>query len=206
MDKQLDVDRKFFTPVAWFDFLLKIFKTSDVERIEKETNTSIHSINDLLKAFDKVFEEKIIGKKASAIKFSIAYTRSLEVKKRTKYEAEKCFNKLFNKSIVEVGHVAWQDEKGLSQKGMHSLQDYLIHYTLRVAESINLPVKIHTGMQEGHNFVTNSNPVLLLDVFNEYKKVKFDIMHGGYPYTNEIVCIGKVFQNVYLDTSVTSYL
>lgn len=197
MDKQLDLDRKYFAPVAWFDFLLKIFKPSDIERIEKETDTSIHCLDDLLKAYDKVFEEKVIGKRAVALKLDIAYTRSLEIKKRTNFEAEKCFNKLFNKSIINV---IWQDEKGLSQKEMIPLQDYLIHYILKLAESIDIPVKIHTGLQEGRNIVTNSNPTLLLDVFNEYKKVRFDILHGGYPYINEMVSIGKELQNVYLDT------
>ena len=201
MDKQLDVDRKFFAPVVWFDFLISIFKTSDIERIEKETDVSIHNVDDLLKAIDKVFKEKIVEKKASAIKFGIAYTRSLEVKKQTKYDAEKCFNKLFDKSVVDVGHIGWVFEKGLSQREMIPLQDYLIHYVLELSESINIPIKIHSGLQEGYNFVTNSNPTLLLEVFNEYKRVRFDILHGGYPYSDEMVCICKVFPNVYLDIS-----
>ena len=195
------MDRKFFAPVAWFDFLISIFGSDDIDRIEEETNTSIHSVDDLLKTFDKVFEEKIIGKKAYAIKFGIAYTRSLEVKKYTKYEAEKCFSKIFDRSVTGVGHIGWQFKRGLSPMEMLPLQDYLIHYTLKLAESFNIPVKIHTGMQEGYNFVTNSNPTLLLELFKEYKNVKFDILHGGYPYSNEMVCIGKVFPNVYLDTS-----
>ena len=199
MDRQLDlVDRKFFMPVAWFDFFLKIFKQSDIERIQKETDVSIHNLDDLLKAYDVIFKEKVIDKNAAAIKLSIAYTRSLEIKKRTKYEAESCFNKLFDKSIVNQ---YFTDEQGISQREMMPLQDYLLHYILKFAESADVPVKIHTGLQERDNYITNSNPTLLLEIFKEYKKVRFDILHGGYPYINETICIGKEFQNVFIDIS-----
>ncbi len=200
MDRQLDVvDRKFFMPVAWFDFFLKLFKQGDIERIQKETDVSIHRLDDLLKAYDVVFEKKVINKNAAAIKLSIAYTRSLEIKKRTKYEAEECFNKLFDKSIINQYFL--DDEQGVPQREMVPLQDYLLHYILKFAESIDIPVKIHTGLQERDNYITNSNPTLLLEIFKEYKKVRFDILHGGYPYINEMICIGKEFQNVFIDMS-----
>ncbi|MHB8277901.1 MAG: amidohydrolase family protein [Candidatus Humimicrobiaceae bacterium] len=198
IDKQLDVDRNKFAPVVWFDFMFKLFKQSDVKRIEKETDTSIHTLDDLIRAFDKIFLNKVLGKKAVAIKISISYTRSLRVGKFTKYEAEKTFNKLFDKSIINV---SWQDEKGLSQKEITPLQDYLIHHVINFAEEESIPVKIHTGMQDGYNnYINNSNPTLLLEIFNEYKNAKFVIMHGGYPYVNETVAIAKMFKNVYIDT------
>ena len=198
IDRQLDVDRRYFAPVAWFDFMFKIFKQSDLVRIEEDTDSSIHTLDDLLKAFDKVFEEKVINKGAVAIKISISYTRNLKVKKFTKYEAEKSFNKLYDKSIINV---SWQDEKGLSQKDVFPLQDYLIHYVIQFAESKNIPLKIHTGLQDGYqNFIDNSNPVALLEIFKEYKKARFVLLHGGYPYINETVTIGKMFKNVFLDT------
>lgn len=198
LDEQLDVDRKFFAPVAWFDFMFKIFKQSDLARIEGDTDTSIHTLDDLLIAFDKVFEKKVIDKNATAIKISISYTRNLKIRKFTRHEAEKSFNKLFDKSIVNV---SWQDEKGLSQKDILPLQDYLIHYVIKFAESTDIPIKIHTGFQDGYqNFIDNSNPASLLEVFREYKNARFVLLHGGYPYINETVAIGKMFKNVFLDT------
>jgi predicted TIM-barrel fold metal-dependent hydrolase len=196
--KQLEVDRKFFAPVVWFDFLLKIFKPSDIERIEKETDTSIHKLDDLIRAYDRIFEKCIIGEKAVAIKLDIAYTRTLRITKRSRFEAEKSLNRLFDRSVVNV---LWQDEEGISQKDILPLQDYLIHHILQLAESVDIPVKIHTGIQTGYwNYVTNSDPTLLLELFNEYRKVRFDILHGGYPFINEMVSIAKIFQNVYIDT------
>lgn len=198
MDEQLDVERDKFAPVAWFDFMFKLFKQSDLRRIEIETDTSIHKLDDLIKAFDKIFLNKVLAKKAAAIKISISYTRNLRINKYTRYEAEKAFNKLFDKSIVNV---SWQDEKGLSQKDIIPLQDFLIHHVIGFAESESIPINIHTGMQDGYfNFFDNSNPTALLEIFNEYRKARFVIMHGGYPYINESVVIAKMFKNVFIDT------
>lgn len=83
---------------------------------------------------------------------------------------------------------------------MKPLQDYLMHYIIKKAEEINIPIKIHTGIQEGKNYVTNSNPTLLLEILNEYKNVNFVLLHGGYPYINEAISIAKYYPNVYLDT------
>jgi len=81
---------------------------------------------------------------------------------------------------------------------MIPLQDYLIHYILRFADESKIPIQVHTGLQEGYgNYITNADPTLLLGLFNEYKRVRFDIFHGGYPYCNELVAIVKNFQNVY---------
>ncbi|MGB9797150.1 MAG: hypothetical protein ACPLSK_00855 [bacterium] len=33
----------------------------------------------------------------------------------------------------------------------------------------------------------------------EYKEAKFDIFHGGYPYTSELATLAKNFQNVFID-------
>jgi predicted TIM-barrel fold metal-dependent hydrolase len=55
-------------------------------------------------------------------------------------------------------------------------------------------------MQEGNeNIVSNSNPTLLTDLIREYKNVKFDLFHAGYPYARELAVLAKNFPNVYPD-------
>ena len=64
----------------------------------------------------------------------------------------------------------------------------------------NLPIQIHTGSFEGNeNILSNSNPELLTNLFMEYKEARFDIFHGGWPYTGELGAIAKIFPNVYID-------
>ena len=76
----------------------------------------------------------------------------------------------------------------------------MVHKVIQFAGEIGLPVQIHTGLQEGNeNIITNSNPTLLVSLFREYKKVKFDIFHGSYPYVGELAALAKNFPNVYVD-------
>jgi len=62
---------------------------------------------------------------------------------------------------------------------MKPMQDYLVHRVLRYAEEKNLPVQIHTGLQEGSgNFIRNSDPTLLTNLFYRISKSPVDLFHG----------------------------
>lgn len=90
--------------------------------------------------------------------------------------------------------------EGLSLKETTPLQNFMVHKLIQLAEEKSLPIQIHTGIQEGNeNIITNSNPTLLINLFREYKEVRFDIFHGSYPYTGELTTLAKTFQNVYID-------
>jgi predicted TIM-barrel fold metal-dependent hydrolase len=61
-------------------------------------------------------------------------------------------------------------------------------------------VQIHTGFHEGNeNLLSNTNPLNLTNLFTEYRNVKFDLFHGGYPFIGESSALAKTFPNVYLD-------
>jgi predicted TIM-barrel fold metal-dependent hydrolase len=76
----------------------------------------------------------------------------------------------------------------------------MFHQIVRAAVERDVPIQIHTGLQEGNeNILTNSNPTLLANLFVEYRQAKFDIFHGGYPYMGELLALAKNFPNVYLD-------
>jgi predicted TIM-barrel fold metal-dependent hydrolase len=69
-----------------------------------------------------------------------------------------------------------------------------------LALKYNKPIQIHTGLQAGDgNFIQNSNPALLANLFLKYRNVKFILFHGGYPYGGELASLGKNFRNVYID-------
>ena len=58
------------------------------------------------------------------------------------------------------------------------LQDYMMHYILRLANKRGLTFQFHTGLQEGNgNIIYNSDPSLLSNLFLEYPDVDFDIFH-----------------------------
>ena len=197
-NKYFDMDRRFFSPaISFWDFLNNIFKRKDLQRIENNLDISIHSIDDFLKGYDRIFE-RILNEKAVAIKIDMAYTRTLKIGKPSRHEAEIAFRKLFDKTLIN----AFRDdgEQGVAQKDLLPVQDYLLHYILSFAESVDLPVKFHTGfLANPESYLPNANPMLLLDTFREYRKVRFSLQHCGYPYINELAAMAKLNENVYPD-------
>jgi predicted TIM-barrel fold metal-dependent hydrolase len=184
----MDVDRELFLPVAYYDHFITARSKWDINSLEKSYDVAIHSLDDFLRALDIAFERDV---KAGAvgIKSGLAYSRILRYDKVSKSEAEALFNRIFS-------HLG----EGLSWEEAKPLQDFIMHQVIRRAISYNLPITIHTGLQEGNgNIITNANPVHLVNLFLEYKEAKFDIFHGGYPYTSELATLAKNFQNVYID-------
>jgi predicted TIM-barrel fold metal-dependent hydrolase len=75
-----------------------------------------------------------------------------------------------------------------------------MHQVIQRAIEIDLPIQIHTGLQEGSgNFLVNSNPLHLVNLLIEYREARFDLFHAGYPYQGEMATLGKNFANAYVD-------
>lgn len=184
----MDVDRELFRPVACYDHFIVSRSKGEINALERSYGVSIHSLDDLLKALDIAFEEDVKAGSVG-IKNTLAYSRILRYDKVDKADAKRLFNRIFT-------HLG----EGLSWEEAKPLQDFLMHEVIRRAISYGLPITIHTGLQEGNaNMITNSNPTHLTNLFLEYKEAKFDIFHGGYPYTSELATLAKNFPNVYID-------
>jgi predicted TIM-barrel fold metal-dependent hydrolase len=154
-----------------------------------------------VKALDLQFEQ--VASSIVGVKIALAYFRTIEFEKTGEAEAEKAFNSIFREQPLDwtpdsiIGSVL---SYGPSLEEAKPLQDYMIHKVIQLAAKHRLPVQIHTGLLEGFgNVITNSNPVSLTNLFIEYRDVKFDVFHGGYPYTGELATLAKNFQNVFID-------
>jgi len=88
------------------------------------------------------------------------------------------------------------------------LQDFLFHYVAREAGRLGMAVHIHAINGAGGFYrQSGSNPILLESAFNDpsLRKTNFVIIHGGYPFTKEVVgLISK--PNVYADFSAQTFL
>jgi len=123
------------------------------------------------------------------VKIGLAYSRSLRFDKSPKSVADALFDQIFS----DLG-------RGLSWREAKPLQDFMVHELIRLAMKNDLPIQIHTGIQEGNgNILANSNPTLLTNLFLEYRQAKFDIFHGSYPFCGELAALAKNFPNVYVD-------
>jgi predicted TIM-barrel fold metal-dependent hydrolase len=79
----------------------------------------------------------------------------------------------------------------------------MMHFVCCLADDNRLVYQIHTGILDGQdgngNIIYDSNPVLLSNLFLEYRNVRFDIFHMGYPYIMELSVLAKNFRNVFID-------
>lgn len=170
------------------DGLVATRNLEGIRDAERRYDISIHTLDDLLRVLDLVFErgtsEGIVG-----VKTALAYNRVIYYEKTTRYEAERLFNRIFD-------HLG----EGISWREAKPLQDFLMHQVIHRAIEAKLPIQIHTGLQEGiGNIITNADPTHLINLFIQYPQARFDIFHASYPYTGELTTLAKNFPNVYAD-------
>lgn len=189
-------DREYFSPVYVINHLIYPLTYNDVYQIESESGIKITSFSSWLEA-SEILIEKAYELGAVALKNSLAYFRTLKYDRVTRSKAEEDFNNIF-KTI----HFPDLPEKPLMTG--KAFQDYMLHYILNIANKKNLVLQIHTGFFEGNgNYISNSNPELLVNLFLEYPDVIFDVFHVSYPYQNVLSILAKNFPNVYIDMTFT---
>jgi predicted TIM-barrel fold metal-dependent hydrolase len=162
------------------------FSYLEVETLSQDSGIEIRDFKDYLRMIDWYFEN--FADESPAFKINRAYSRTLFFDEVAESHAASVFAE-FKKSSV-----------GPSSREMQALEDYIIHYCIMKCGEYNLPVMIHTGIQEGNgNDVRNSRAALMINLFTKYPNVKFDIFHISWPYTEELIAISKNFPNVYID-------
>jgi predicted TIM-barrel fold metal-dependent hydrolase len=95
-----------------------------------------------------------------------------------------------------------------------SLNDSLFAPYLTLAEELDIPVGVHTGLgPEGLTYtccpkfrVTYGNPILLEEVLVRHPKLRLYLMHGGWPYLEETKAIMSVYPQVYADLAVINWI
>ncbi|MFW6016821.1 MAG: amidohydrolase family protein [bacterium] len=161
--------------------------------LENQYNISINSLDNWMHAFDLELEDNlnngIIG-----IKNILGYFRPLKFDK-VDYKIAK------NKFASDMEKWKVNDRKeGKNIRFSTEVQDFMMHYILSVINKKELFMQVHTGLLEGNgDIITNSNPALMCNLFNDYTDVTFDIFHIGYPYYAETSALGKMFPNVFID-------
>jgi uncharacterized protein len=131
---------------------------------------------------------------AVAIKFTMAYYRSLEVARVAEPDAKS----IYDRWLLDRG--ARRDFRTAEYK---TLQDFLFRHLAREAGRTGLAVHIHTGEGGGPLFgVAGSNPLLLDSVLNDFSlsRTTFVLVHGGSPFDRAMSTLIQK-PNVYADIS-----
>lgn len=160
------------------------FTPLDFGYLSKDTGMPMGSLTEYLAVIDHYFEQ--FARQASALKIGRAYNRTLTFEDVSRGWAERSFLQVLK------GHSTEAERR--------SVEDFIVHYLMGKCGEYDLPVKFHTGLQEGNgNDVRNSRAALLTPLFMKYPNVKFDIYHISWPYTEELINICKNFPNVWID-------
>ncbi len=188
-------DREFFAPVVRMDHFIMARTRQDLHNIEKESGVSVHSLDGLVDALATVVQKKT-EHGIAGIKSGLAYVRTLNYENPSKAAAENAFSEIF----AHRGALGNDGVSGISSGQAKVLQDYMFHKVVQQCIEHDLPVQIHTGIQEGNgNYLQQTNPALLNDVFMTYPNARFDIFHAGYPYWGELGVMCKMFPGVHAD-------
>lgn len=195
-------DPEFFVAVASFDHFVMLRTRNDLHNLERESETSIHSLDDLVTALGKALEKKIeLG--IVGVKSPIAYCRTLDFGHPAKPDAEIAFNHI----LTDRGFYREDGAHGICSREGKPLQDYMYHKLIQACIDHKMPMQIHTGVQEGNgNYLAQSNPVLLNNIFMQYPEGRFDIFHAGYPYWAELGVMAKMFPGVHADLCWTNII
>ena len=146
--------------------------------------------DDYLKFITQTLEDNQ-KKGGIAMKFEVAYFRSLRFGDPTREEAEAIYQKYV------AGGVPAEPE-------YRTFQDYIFRYLIREGGRLHLPVHIHTAVGIGDYFnISESNVMNLENILRDprYADTVFVLIHGGYPLEREAIWLASV-KNVYMDSSL----
>jgi predicted TIM-barrel fold metal-dependent hydrolase len=124
---------------------------------------------------------------AVAVKFEMAYLRTLEIGNPSRADAES----------------AWA-----GRGDYKALQDYIFRFIAAECGRLGLAVHFHVAAGSGGYFnVAGANPLLLEPLLDDpaLRKTNFVMIHGGWPFTREITAL-LTKPNAYLDFSEQTLL
>jgi predicted TIM-barrel fold metal-dependent hydrolase len=76
-----------------------------------------------------------------------------------------------------------------------------------MARELELPVQIHTGHMAGlYGDVTHANAIKLAPLLMLHRDVRFDLFHANWPYSGELLYLGKAYPNVALNFCWTNVI
>jgi len=189
---QTEPDAPYFLPVFRPDLLLDINTTDKLEQVQAKYDRHIHSLKDFTGIVDSIMEQR--KDRLYGLKIGAAYFRRIDFELVTPHQAENSLIKVLKLNRYE----SFVD--GLSAAIIKPFQDYMIHYCIVKAIELNIPVQIHTGLLESNlNDIRNSDPSYLTPVIIRYRQAKFDIFHAGYPFTDKLIAMIKMYPHCYFN-------
>lgn len=157
---------------------------------QEEVKQMPAGFDDYLKFITQTLEDNQ-KKGGIAMKFEVAYFRSLRFGDPSREQAEAMYKKYV------AGGVPDESE-------YRTFQDYIFRYLIREGGRLHLPIHIHSAVGIGDYFsISESNVMNLENILRDprYAETVFVLIHGGYPLEREAIWLASV-KNVYTDSSL----
>lgn len=115
-----------------------------------------------------------------SLKSAIAYERPIAIETATAEEAQSA-----------MGFGGPQP----SAIAIKKFQDYIFDTICDIAAELKIPLQIHTGL----GLMNGTNPMQLQPLIARHPNTVFILMHGGYPWLDDICGLVHVYPNVVID-------
>jgi len=113
-----------------------------------------------------------------AIKFAVAYDGDNDIRRFDHSKAQAAFR-----------------EPSAASPYRKDYYDYMIFRLCEMAGELGIPVQIHTGLGR----MDKSAPLYLRELIAALPGVKFDLFHGGFPWTDDTLALLHNFPNTWAD-------
>lgn len=161
----------------------------DVQDRARPLGKTITSLDEYLDACLEIFA-RCKRQGAVAFKDQSAYTRPIDYGNPTRADAEAAFHWLIEDPRRRLSY----------PDGNRPLGDWLFHQFMRAARDLDLPVQIHTGHMAGiRNDIVKTNAAGLTRLLELHQDTRFDLFHANWPYSGELLFLGKNYPNVRID-------
>lgn len=166
-----------FTPILRIDSFLVGY---DPDLLDHDENNCVqlydHPFDDLDTFLDSMRQVILTEHKngAVALKHAMAYERGLDVELVSKEQARRVFEK---------------GEGNYDSRDIKAFQDYMFMQICEIAAELDLPIQVHTGLGR----LTKSNAYLLQPLIEAFPKTKFVLLHGSYPWMDDILGLVHVY-------------
>lgn len=173
--------------------LVDVRSVSDLQTLGERCGIPVHSLDDLCACIEERVAAWAADPAVVGIKSAHAYTRPIEFSRTESVDAKRILRTIFDNS-----------GRSVSLQEAIPLQDYLMRRVVAAAETAELPMVFHTGLQAG-NFgrLADTNPLLLQSLIEDFPKMKIDLFHAGIPFTREAGILAKYFPGVHLNMAWT---
>ena len=152
---------------------------SNKEQSDHNGNNPFRFFGRDFKDFGEYLEEiRLAVRRYPAVKFAIAYDRGNRIRNFQKERAQKAFM-----------------DPNPSPGQQRDYYEYMVYAVCRMAGEAGIPVQFHTGLGR----LRQTAPMYLRRLIEALPETRFDLFHGGFPWTDDMLGLLHNMKNVWVN-------